>query len=66
MSPAASCGNGGLITVGAHVAITTLDGLDNNDNSIRQVYQPTVCVLTQVTVLGGDYSDEYGRAGGAS
>ena len=44
-----------------------VDGLDNNDNSITgQVYQPTVRdAYSQVTVLGGDYSAEYGRAGGA-
>ena len=44
-----------------------IDGLDNNDNSITgQVYQPTVRdAYSQVTVLGGDYSAEYGRAGGA-
>jgi hypothetical protein len=44
-----------------------IDGLDNNDNSITgQVYQPTVRdAYSQVTVLGGDYSAEFGRAGGA-
>ena len=44
-----------------------VDGLDNNDNSITgQVYQPTVRdAYSQVTVLGGDYSAEFGRAGGA-
>jgi len=44
-----------------------IDGLDNNDNSITgQVYQPTVRdAYSQVTILGGDYSAEYGRAGGA-
>ncbi len=44
-----------------------VDGLDNNDNSITgQVYQPTVRdAYAQVSVLGGDYSAEYGRAGGA-
>ena len=44
-----------------------IDGLDNNDNSITgQIYQPTVRdAYTQVTVLGGDYSAEFGRAGGA-
>src|SRR6201988_742839 len=44
-----------------------VDGLDNNDNSITgQVYQPAVRdAYSQVTVLGGDYSAEYGRAGGA-
>jgi hypothetical protein len=44
-----------------------VDGLDNNDNSITgQFYQPTVRdAYSQVTVLGGDYSAEYGRAGGA-
>jgi hypothetical protein len=44
-----------------------IDGLDNNDNSITgQVYQPSVRdAYSQVTVLGGDYSAEYGRAGGA-
>ena len=44
-----------------------VDGLDNNDNSITgQVYQPTVRdAYSQVSVLGGDYSAEYGRAGGA-
>src|SRR5215510_8204897 len=43
-----------------------IDGLDNNDNSITgQVYQPTVRdAYSQVTVLGGDYSAEFGRAGG--
>ena len=42
-----------------------IDGLDNNDNSITgQVYQPTVRdAYSQVTVLGGDYSAEFGRAG---
>ena len=44
-----------------------IDGLDNNDNSITgQVYQPTVPdAYSEVTVLGGDYSAEFGRAGGA-
>lgn len=44
-----------------------IDGLDNNDNSITgQVYQPTVRdAYSEVTVLGGDYSAEFGRAGGA-
>ena len=44
-----------------------IDGLDNNDNSVTgQVYQPTVRdAYSQVTVLGGDYSSEFGRAGGA-
>ena len=44
-----------------------IDGFDNNDNSITgQVYQPTVRdAYSQVTVLGGDYSAEFGRAGGA-
>jgi len=44
-----------------------IDGLDNNDNSITgQVYQPTVRdAYSQVTVLSGDYSAEFGRAGGA-
>jgi hypothetical protein len=44
-----------------------VDGLDNNDNSVTgQVYQPTVRdAYSQVSVLGGDYSAEYGRAGGA-
>lgn len=44
-----------------------VDGLDNNDNSITgQVYQPSVRdAYSQVTVLGGNYSAEYGRAGGA-
>ena len=44
-----------------------VDGLDNNDNSITgQSYQPTVRdAYSQVTVLGGDYSAEFGRAGGA-
>ncbi|HKE57371.1 MAG TPA: carboxypeptidase regulatory-like domain-containing protein, partial [Pyrinomonadaceae bacterium] len=44
-----------------------VDGLDNNDNSITgQVYQPTVRdAYSQVSVLGGNYSAEYGRAGGA-
>ena len=44
-----------------------VDGLDNNDNSINgQSYQPSVRdAYREVTVLGGDYSAEYGRAGGA-
>jgi len=44
-----------------------IDGLDNNDNSVTgQAYQPTVRdAYSQVTVLGGDYSAEFGRAGGA-
>ncbi len=44
-----------------------VDGLDNNDNSITgQSYQPGVRdAYSQVTVLGGDYSAEFGRAGGA-
>jgi outer membrane receptor protein involved in Fe transport len=44
-----------------------VDGLDNNDNSITgQSYQPSVRdAYQEVTVLGGDYSAEYGRAGGA-
>lgn len=44
-----------------------VDGLDNNDNSITgQFYQPAVRdAYSEVTVLGGDYSAEYGRAGGA-
>ncbi len=44
-----------------------LDGLDNNDNSITgQFYQPVLRDgYDEVTVLGSDYSAEYGRAGGA-
>jgi outer membrane receptor protein involved in Fe transport len=44
-----------------------VDGLDNNDNSITgQFYQPTLRDgYNEVTILGGDYSAEYGRAGGA-
>ncbi len=44
-----------------------IDGLENNDNSITgQSYQPTVRDgYSEVTVLGGDFSAEYGRAGGA-
>lgn len=44
-----------------------IDGLDNNDNSIGgQFYQPVLRDgYSEVTVLGGDYSAEYGRAGGA-
>ena len=44
-----------------------IDGLDNNDNSIAgQFYQPVLRDgYNEVTVLGSDYSAEYGRAGGA-
>ena len=44
-----------------------IDGLDNNDNSINgQSYQPTVRDgYSEVSVLGSNYSAEYGRAGGA-
>src|SRR6185295_15313460 len=44
-----------------------IDGLDNNDNNIAgQFYQPTLRDgFNEVTVLQGDFSAEYGRAGGA-
>jgi len=44
-----------------------IDGLENNDNSITgQSYQPTVRDgYSEVTVLGSNFSAEYGRAGGA-
>ena len=44
-----------------------IDGLDNNDNSITgQAYQPTVRDgYSEVTILGSNFSAEYGRAGGA-
>jgi hypothetical protein len=44
-----------------------VDGLDNNDNSINgQSYQPSVRDgYSEVTILGSNYSAEYGRAGGA-
>lgn len=44
-----------------------IDGLDNNDNSINgQSYQPTVRDgYSEVTILGSNFSAEYGRAGGA-
>ncbi len=44
-----------------------IDGLENNDNSITgQSYQPTVRDgYSEVTVLGSNFSSEYGRAGGA-
>lgn len=44
-----------------------IDGLDNNDNSIGgQFYQPVLRDgYNEVTVLQGDFSAEYGRAGGA-
>lgn len=44
-----------------------VDGLDNNDNSITgQFYQPVLRDgYNEVTILGSDYSAEYGRAGGA-
>jgi outer membrane receptor protein involved in Fe transport len=44
-----------------------MDGLDNNDNSIAgQNYQPVLRDgYSEVTVLQGDFSAEYGRAGGA-
>ena len=44
-----------------------VDGLDNNDNNIAgQFYQPTLRDgFNEVTVLQGDFSAEYGRAGGA-
>ena len=44
-----------------------IDGADNNDNSITgQQIQPSLRDgFKEVTVLGGDNSAEYGRAGGA-
>jgi hypothetical protein len=44
-----------------------IDGADNNDNSITgQQIQPILRDgYKEVSVLGGDYSAEYGRAGGA-
>jgi hypothetical protein len=44
-----------------------IDGADNNDNSITgQQIQPILRDgYKEVTVLGGDYSAEYGRSGGA-
>jgi outer membrane receptor protein involved in Fe transport len=44
-----------------------MDGLDNNDNSIAgQNYQPVLRDgYSEVTILQGDFSAEYGRAGGA-
>jgi hypothetical protein len=44
-----------------------IDGLDNNDNSINgQSYQPTVRDgYSEVTILGSNFSAEFGRAGGA-
>jgi hypothetical protein len=44
-----------------------IDGTDNNDNSITgQFYQPVLRDgYSEVSVLGGDNSAEYGRAGGA-
>lgn len=44
-----------------------IDGLDNNDNDITgQFIQPILRdAYQEVSVLGGDYSAEYGRAGGA-
>src|ERR1041385_1257594 len=44
-----------------------IDGADNNDNSITgQQLQPSLRDgFKEVTVLGGDNSAEYGRAGGA-
>ncbi|HEX7997522.1 MAG TPA: carboxypeptidase regulatory-like domain-containing protein [Pyrinomonadaceae bacterium] len=44
-----------------------IDGLENNDNSITgQSYQPGVRDgYSEVTVLGSNFSAEYGRAGGA-
>src|SRR5688572_22376384 len=44
-----------------------IDGLENNDNSITgQSYQPTVRDgYSEVTILGSNFSSEYGRAGGA-
>ncbi len=41
--------------------------MDHNDNSIGgQFYQPVLRDgYSEVTVLGGDFSAEYGRAGGA-
>lgn len=44
-----------------------IDGTDNNDNSITgQQIQPILRDgYREVTVLGGNYSAEYGRAGGA-
>jgi outer membrane receptor protein involved in Fe transport len=44
-----------------------IDGLENNDNSITgQAYQPTVRDgYSEVTILGSNFSAEFGRAGGA-
>jgi hypothetical protein len=44
-----------------------IDGLDNNDNSINgQSYQPSVRDgYSEVTILGSNFSAEFGRAGGA-
>jgi outer membrane receptor protein involved in Fe transport len=44
-----------------------IDGLDNNDNSIAgQNYQPVLRDgYSEVTILQGDFSAEFGRAGGA-
>ncbi|MGA9997373.1 MAG: carboxypeptidase regulatory-like domain-containing protein [Pyrinomonadaceae bacterium] len=44
-----------------------IDGLDNNDNNIAgQFYQPVLRDgYNEVTILQGDFSAEYGRAGGA-
>lgn len=44
-----------------------IDGLENNDNSITgQAYQPSVRDgYSEVTILGSNFSAEYGRAGGA-
>ncbi len=44
-----------------------IDGLENNDNSITgQSYQPTVRDgYSEVTILGSNFSAEFGRAGGA-
>jgi outer membrane receptor protein involved in Fe transport len=44
-----------------------IDGLENNDNSITgQSYQPSVRDgYSEVTILGSNFSAEYGRAGGA-
>lgn len=44
-----------------------IDGLENNDNSITgQSYQPGVRDgYSEVTILGSNFSAEYGRAGGA-
>ena len=44
-----------------------IDGLDNNDNNIAgQFYQPVLRDgYNEVNILQGDFSAEYGRAGGA-